>query len=284
MNDLQDQLILELKRYAVKPNKRLGQFFVIDSRTIQTMVELGQISPADTVLEIGPGFGGLTQALGRQAARGLVVALEKDFKLVTILSAKFKNWHNIKIVHTDALAFEYSVLVRPFKVVANLPYQITSPIIRRLIDESAQLMVLMVQKEVGQRISARPGDSKRGVLTIIIELFGLAELVQIVPRTSFFPKPDVEGAIIRLTPKRDRTRNERQNKIVMLLAKAGFSGKRRQIHNSLSAGLRLSKRTVLELLKSAKINPGQRAQELSLKDWQRLAVEYSSLIASKRAL
>lgn len=158
-----------------------------------------------------------------------------------------------------------------YKVVSNLPYNITSPVIRKFIDSDnpPSVMVLMVQKEVAKRICAKPGTRQRGLLTVIVEYFGKAEIIEIVPRTSFYPVPDVDSAIIRIKEQGVRTKKINYKSFLNTI-KIGFSQKRRQIHHALKAGLHLSKDKVLEILNKAKIDPTKRAEELDLDSWVRL--------------
>lgn len=258
------------------PKRSLGQNFLIDSSVLPEIIKAAEIRDGDVVIEIGPGLGILTKALLDAGAK--VFAIEKDFDLVAKLTQMFGNNKNLKIVHQDALFFDFSHF-ETFKVVSNLPFNIASPIIRKFLESSnpPELMVIMIQKEVAEKILAKPGNSERGILTLAVEFYGKAEMIAIVPKTSFRPQPKVDAAIIKIKPFQPHSRNgvrkvePKFTACFFRIVKAGFSSKRRQIHNSLTATLRLEKNIVLDLLKKAQIDPQLRAEDLSLKQWLELS-------------
>lgn len=260
-----EELMKTLKENRLWAQKRLGQNFLINCQPIETIIKNSNLSSQDTVVEIGPGLGILTEALAPKAK--LVLAIEKDFKLVEFLRKKFKSEKNVKIIHDDILAYDLRLVTQKYKVIANLPYNITSPTIRKFLEaeNKPQEMILMVQKEVAERICAKPGDSNRGVLTIMIEFYSDAEIIGIVKRDNFFPVPKVDSAIIKLKVKGQMLKVD--DKVFFSIVKAGFSQKRRQIHNSLEATLRLPSGGILAILKEAKIAPTLRAEDLNLVDW-----------------
>jgi len=255
------------------PKKFLGQHFLKDEKLVEWILEIGKVSKKDTILEIGPGKGILTRRLAEMG--GKVLAVEKDWQLVEYLKRALKGFTNLKIVHQDALFFDPHQLSN-YKLIANLPYNITSPIIRKFLtaQNPPQLLVLMVQKEVAERLVAKPGNSDRGLLTLMVEMFGRAEIVEIVPASAFWPQPNVESAIIKIqnqsASRRTKIPREDQEKI-MKLAKIGFAHKRQQLINSLSSGLHLPKVQTQAILEKAKINPMLRAEDLSIDDWQKLS-------------
>lgn len=253
------------------PKKYLGQHFLLNEKIADRIIAAADLKDENMVLEIGPGTGILTERLAQRAKE--VWAIEKDYDLVTKLRNRYKNYKNLKLIHQDALWFDLSLLEN-YKVVANLPYSITSPLIRKFIegDNKPETMVLMVQKEVAERICAKPGDSARGLLTIIVEFYADAKILFEVSRKEFYPQPKVDSAIIKLKIKNQISKINQKE--FFRVVKAGFSSKRRQIHNSLAATLRLPKDQVLELLKKAGIEPMHRAEDLSLQDWDRLAESY----------
>lgn len=256
----------------MKPKKSLGQNFLINSDILPIIINAADIDSSDTIIEVGPGTGILTDALIKTGAQ--VFAVEKDFELIEILRKNIKNNNNLKIVHQDALLFDLSQFNK-YKVVANIPYNITSPLIRKFLESENQpeLMVLMVQKEVAERITAKPGDSNRGILTIAVEFYTTAEIITEVSKTSFRPMPKVDSAVIKIQPKKHHPGGGRmlvKPDIFFKIVKAGFSSKRQQIHNSLAATLRLDKNLVLDILEKAKIDPTLRAEDLNLNDWVNL--------------
>lgn len=258
-----------------RPKKALGQNFLINKSVLPTIINASQIKPGDIIIEVGPGFGILTKVLLDADAK--VFAIEKDFDLIADLTKKFGNNKNLKIVHQDALFFDASHF-KKYKVVSNLPFNIASPLIRKFLESSTppELMVVMVQKEVAEKIVAKPGNSERGVLTLAVEFYGSSEIIATVSKNSFRPQPKIDASIIRIVPKKKSDINQ---KLFFRIVKAGFSAKRQQIHNSLSATLRLPKDEVEEWLKKSSIDPQKRAEDLSLEDWLKLFENYILKIA-----
>lgn len=254
------------------PKKSLGQNFLINDSILPTIIKAAEIKPGDIVIEVGPGLGILTKALLDAGAK--VFAVEKDFDLVAKLTQIFGNHKNLKIVHQDALWFDFSHFEK-YKVVSNLPFNIASPIIRKFLESLNQpeIMVVMVQKEVAEKILAKPGNSERGILTLSVEFYGRAEMIQVVSKNSFRPQPKVDAAIIKIEPFKAHLRNggkQVESKLFFRIVKAGFSSKRQQIHNSLAASLRMSKDEVEEWLEKSSIDPQKRAEDLSLEEWIKL--------------
>lgn len=259
----------------IKPKKQLGQNFLKSPEIVNRIVAAAKIKSTDTVIEIGPGTGILTDKLFRTGAK--IFAVEKDGYLAIKLQKRYVKEKNIKIIHQDALWFNLETIPTPYKVVANIPYNITSPIIRKFLEgeNTPSLMILMVQKEVAERICAKPGESKRGLLTIIVEYYSYAEILFEVSRKEFFPVPRVDSAVVKIKTKDEhKSTKSIDPKFFFRIVKAGFSAKRRQIHNSLAATLQLEKNIVFDTLKKAKINPTFRAEDLTFDDWQRLADQF----------
>ncbi|MEI6040076.1 MAG: 16S rRNA (adenine(1518)-N(6)/adenine(1519)-N(6))-dimethyltransferase RsmA [Candidatus Berkelbacteria bacterium] len=258
----------------LKPKKQLGQNFLINEEIADRIIEAANLSKEDTVVEVGPGLGVLTSRLSRVA--GEVLAIEKDFDLIDKLR-RGMGQKNLKLIHQDALWFDLGLLDK-YKVVANIPYNITSPLIRKFIEQEPrpELLVLMVQKEVAERICAKPGDSSRGLLTLIVEFYAEAEILFEVNRKEFLPAPKVDSAVIKITPKKSLSKIEPL--LFFKIVKAGFSSKRQQIHNALAGTLRLEKDQVQKLLSDSKIDPKRRAEDLALDEWIGLALNYKKLL------
>ena len=299
--DLQN-LKTTLKENRLWLKKAMGQNFLVNHEPLEIIINNAGLSENDTVLEIGPGLGILSELLAKEAK--LVLAIEKDQKLVEYLRKKYKHTKNLKIIHHDILTYDSGLIASGYKIIANLPYNITSPVLRKFLEaeNKPQEMILMVQKEVAERICAKPGDSNRGVLTVMVEFYSKAEIIDIVKKDSFFPVPKVDSAIIKLqvtnngykklleVTKKDYMKtkatlsNCEQSELRNLeatffrIVKAGFSQKRRQIHNPLEATLRLPKEEILAILKEAKIAPTLRAEDLNLSDWVKLYEEVQKSI------
>lgn len=256
----------------MKPKKYLGQNFLINPSILPSIINAAELKPQETVIEVGPGYGILTKAVLEAGVK--VFAIEKDFDLIAFLTQKFGTNKNLKLVHQDALFFDASHFEH-YKIVSNLPFNIASPIIRKFLESTnpPELMVVMVQKEVAEKIVAKPGNSERGVLTLAVEFYGQAEIISTVSKNSFKPMPKVDAAIIRI---RSQKKSEIEAKMFFRVVKAGFAAKRQQIHNSLAATLRLPKDDVLTLLRKSGIDTQKRAEDLNLDDWKNLTISYQA--------
>lgn len=263
-----------LKSHRLWLEKRSGQHFLIDAGILDKIVQAADIQPNTTVLEIGPGVGVLTERLARTPAH-LVLAVERDQKLVDVLRARLKNQSNVKITHQDILRFRFDQLEGSWQVVANIPYQITGAIVREVTNfdlaNPPRSLTLLVQQEVADRLLAQPGDNQRGIPTILVELYGHAQRIADVPANKFFPAPAVHSTVIRIERHITPPANPEEAEPALRLAKIGFAGKRRTIENSLAAGLRVSKGAVRAFLAQANVDPTLRAEDLSVTDWLRAA-------------
>ncbi len=256
---------------------KLGQNFLRDETVLNNIVKAANLSANDFVLEIGPGEGVLTEKLARQA--GKVVAVEIDKDLAEKLQNKFKNIKNQNIINADILKINLPKVLEQnnfvnldYKIVANIPYYITSPIIRLFL-ETVYLpkeMLLMVQKEVAERICAKVGNLS--ILAVSVQYYANAELLFFVPKKAFFPVPEVDSAVIKIVLKAKREEKEFTEKFFRVV-RAGFSAKRKTLVNNLSSSLRLDKAFVKEILKQIGIYSNQRAQELSIEDWKKLTLK-----------
>lgn len=249
---------------GIKPNKSLGQHFLIDQPSLEGIMAAAEVGPDDTVLEIGPGLGVMTRPLTRMA--GKVVAVETDHVLAELLRRDAPA--NLEVVEQDILGFDFSQLPRGYKLIANIPYYLTSKIFRLAIENPnpPQLLSVLIQKEVAERIVARPGQLS--LLALSVQYYGEAEIVRMVERHKFWPAPEVDSAVLRVRYTGPAFEADAHN--LFRLMKAGFGEKRKQLKNSLAGGLNLSAERTINLLEGAAIAPTARAQELSLADWQRL--------------
>lgn len=251
-----------LKDYGIKPNKVMGQNFLIDSNVLREIIQTANISPEETVLEIGPGLGILTQELIKKAKK--VISVEKDKKMVEILEQRFKNCKNLEIIEGDILKTNFSA----DKIVANIPYYLTSPLIRMFLESSNQPkeMILLVQKEVAQRICAKP--PKMTILSVSVQLYSQPKIISYVSNKSFWPAPKVNSAIIKISEiKKPKIDTKKFFKVL----KIGFSSPRKKLVNNLAGGLRIKKEETKRALIELNINPQIRAQNLSVNDWINLA-------------
>ena len=253
-----------LTSYGFSPSKSLGQNFLINKGVIDKMIQSADIKPDDTIIEIGPGLGVITEELAKKAKT--VIAVEKDRKMAEILTKRFASSNNITIIQEDILKLSHQIPTE-YKVVANLPYNIAAAIIRQFLEnppgsKQPELMVLMVQKEVGQRICATPPDMS--ILAVSVQIYSKPEIVGYVSAGSFWPMPKVDSAIIKIT---DIKTPGIDAKLFFKIVKAGFSQPRKQIGGNLSKILKTSKQEISSLLLGLGLKPEQRAETLSIKNW-----------------
>ena len=256
------------------PKKSLGQHWLTDDRTLSTIVQTAGVQKSDTVLEIGPGQGSLTSKLTAKA--GQVIAIELDESLAASLP-KTLNAGNLEVIQGDVLKFDLSTLPRHYKVVANIPYYLTSNLLR-ILAESANppaFMVLLVQKEVAERLCAVPGQMS--ILAVSVQLYYECRLGQLIPAELFTPPPKVDSQVVILNQRPKPLFENLDSKLFFRLVKAGFSEKRKKLRSSLAGGLGISRQEVDGLLKKAAINGDRRAQELSLREWHRLLRSYQKM-------
>jgi 16S rRNA (adenine1518-N6/adenine1519-N6)-dimethyltransferase len=256
----------------MKNKKSLGQHWLKDEATLASICKAAKLSNNDTVLEIGPGLGDLTRQLVEKASE--VVAVELDAKLADEL-----HWlvpkDNLQVVKGDILQFDLTQLPLNYKVVANIPYYLTSNLIKVLSESTNPpiLMVLLVQKEVAERIAASPGQMS--LLSISVQLYYSAALGPIVPAELFTPPPKIDSQIIILHRHAKPLFNELDTKVYFRIVKAGFAGRRKKLRGSLAAGLGLSKEQSDAILRKTGIDGNLRAQNLSLQDWHKLYKAYN---------
>lgn len=250
------------------PKKELGQHWLTDRFILSEIADTARITKDDTVLEIGPGLGTLTSELLKRAKN--VISVEFDRELARKLPGQFPGT-NLEVVNEDILSFDLASLPKDYIVVANVPYYITSKIVQLLMTAAnkPKIAVLLVQKEVAERIAARPGDMS--ILAISAQVYAEATLGIEVPKEYFTPPPKVDSQVIVLSTRSQPLILPHEEKAFFRVVKAGFSAKRKKLRSSLSGGLAMSKPDVERILTAANISPDVRAEDLSLDQWRRLA-------------
>jgi 16S rRNA (adenine1518-N6/adenine1519-N6)-dimethyltransferase len=276
----------------IKAKKSLGQNFLKDDAVLHRIVENANLSVDDVVIEIGPGHGVLTELLAQKCKK--VIATELDNRLIETLQNKFRSTNNVEIIHGDILKINLPNLVKNYKVVANLPYYITSPVIRLFLETQypPQEMILMVQKEVAERICASPSEiptkgrgaerisqgkaGKMSILAVSVQYYAKPEYLFTVPKESFEPMPKVESAVLKISSissshfQGEDVRITDEVKKFFRIVRAGFSAKRKTLVNNLSNGLSIDKKEIEEKLISLRFSKNTRAQELGVEDWNKL--------------
>ncbi len=259
-----------LYTHHMQPNKSFGQNFLIDRSVLQRIIEAAEINAGEQVLELGAGTGVLTRELARHARRVVAVELERD--MLALLAETTRNFANVELIERNLLYVDPAEIfgAEAYKLVANLPYYITAPTFRHFLESAnpPRLLVVMVQYEVAQRIVAAPGDLS--LLGVSIQFYGKPDIVAHVPARAFYPAPKVDSAILRVDLKDEVPLAHRQRDSFFRLVQAGFSERRKQIHNSLARGLHRKDAEVQAWLKAAGIDPGRRAETLSVEEWLQL--------------
>ncbi|GHU09013.1 ribosomal RNA small subunit methyltransferase A [Alphaproteobacteria bacterium] len=262
-----------------QPKKSLGQHWLKDLAVLNAIADCAEIIPADTVLEIGPGLGTLTQVLAERADH--VIAVEFDRDLADSLQLQFPRVRpagigvGVDIINADFLDFDLSQMPTGYKIVGNIPYYITGKIVQKILTAANKpaIAVLLVQKEVADRIVTGPGEMS--ILAVAAQYYADVELGLFVPAAKFTPPPKVDSQVVILRPRiasSELAINERE---FFHIVKAGFSQRRKKLRTALAGGLQISKQQAEQLLKSADIDPNLRAQDLSLADWKSLVIKYS---------
>ena len=270
--------IAVLKKYDFKIQKKFGQNFLIDPHVLEKIVEAAELTPEDCVVEIGPGLGAMTQYLAKRAGR--VAAVEIDRALIPILQETLADCENVEIINEDILKVDLTRLAeeknggRPIKVVANLPYYITTPIVMSLLEKRVPLysMTIMVQKEVAERMQAGPGGKEYGALSLAVQYFADARIVANVPPNCFIPRPGVGSAVVCLKRYEEPPVSVPDEDLLFSVIRASFNQRRKMLVNSLynAAGLSFSKETVREALLSMGVPETIRGEALTLEQFARL--------------
>lgn len=253
---------------SLSAKKSLGQHWLEDRQILNSICEIAEVIENDNVLEIGPGHGSLTEILIQKGAK--VVAVELDTQLASTLKAKFPS-QNLKVLNSDILEFDLNSLPSDYKVVANIPYYLTSNLIRVLCESAnpAKSITLLVQREVAERICAKPGAMS--ILSVSAQVYYECELGLVVSRDKFNPPPKVDSQVVNMKIRSQPMIEDIENKHFFRVVKAGFSNRRKTLHNSLSAGLHIPKQEIATILGNLGISQNSRAQELSIEKWIELA-------------
>lgn len=282
--------------YNLSAQKKLGQNFLVNRSVLDDIIQASELKTSDLVIEIGPGLGTLTRELSAHAGR--VVAIEKDLQLLRVAKAINRDLANTKFIEKNVLGLNRDFLleeiydwlgtnkgrsktingaVMPYVIVANLPYYITSAILRHFLesDYRPEKMIIMVQKEVAERIVAL--DGKESLLSISVKFFARPMLVSVVSKKSFMPVPQVDSAILRIDSFSELPWGEVDETVVFRLVRIGFAEKRKQLKNTLAHGLRVSEEECAKWLSHNRISPTRRAETLSVKEWVRLATNLDML-------
>lgn len=270
-----------LKKYGFSFKKSLGQNFLIDPNILRNIVGHADLTKDSAAIEVGPGIGALTEHLAREA--GHVVSFEIDQRLLPVLEDTLSPYDNIDIVHSDILKADVETIIntkladyKDIMVVANLPYYVTTPILMKLLMEDLPLrgMVVMMQKEVADRISAKPGTKAYGSLSIAVQYYMSAEIAMIVPKTVFMPQPNVDSAVLRLLRHDTPPVIVQDEDFFFTVTKASFAQRRKTILNNLQSQLpngKANKEAILEALEAANIDPRRRGETLSLQEFGKLS-------------
>ena len=268
-----------LHRFKLRADKKLGQNFLIDENIVRNIVAAAELSPSDTVLEVGPGIGTLTQGLAESGAS--VVAVELDKRLLPVLDTTLEGYDNVRIVNGDILQVDImqTVGVEEFKVCANLPYYITTPIIMKLLEQKLPIekIVVMVQKEVAERMVAVPGHKIYGALSVSVQYYTQPEMLFEISPKSFMPAPEVTSAVVAMDVRKQPPVQVKEEKRFFTVVKTAFSQRRKTFANTLkSAGL--TKEQIADILTRSQIDGTRRGETMSLEEFARVADAWTDIL------
>lgn len=267
-----------LKQYNIKANKNLGQNFLVDDNTIENIIEAAKISKNDFIIEIGPGLGTLTKPLLENSAK--VISVEIDNKMIKILEDRFKLYNNFELINEDILNVDLNKLIKErknndtdkVKIVANLPYYITTPIIMKLLENKLEIesITVMVQKEVADRLVEKPGGKNSGAITYAINYYTIPKKIMVVSRKSFIPSPAVDSSVINLQVLKKPSVKVSNENLLFKIIKLAFMQKRKTLLNALTNGGLSNKNTIEQMLLDLKLDLKIRGEKLSLEDFARI--------------
>lgn len=254
-----------MNKYNVHPNKKLGQNFLFDEEALNLIAS--GVNEQDTIIEIGPGLGTLTAILAEKAEK--VIAVELDDKMIAILNERFKLYNNVEIIHEDILNVDIDKIAPKAKVVANLPYYITTSIITKLLKTNIKDITVLIQKEVAERICAIPGSKKAGAITYFVNYYANAEIVGNVSKEAFIPNPEVESSIVKLKIRENKLVEVKNETMFFEIIRANFNQRRKTLINSLSTVV--DKERLKEILRDLNINENVRGETLTLEQYAQIA-------------
>ena len=272
---------MDPSKYGLRPSKSLGQNFIKDRNVLTRIVDGAGIGPDDMVLEIGPGLGVLTAELADAAA--CVTAVEIDGRLIPVLEETLADRDNVRIINGDILKTDIGQIIEESRaenlfsgrvhIVGNLPYYITTPIIMKLLEDDvpADSITVMMQKEVADRIRSAPGSRTYGAISAAVQYYCRVSKITDVPKEAFIPRPKVESTVLRLEPLREDRIKAKDDKMYLRCVKAGFAQRRKTLLNSLASAGGMDKETVKKVLEAAEIDPGRRAETLTVEEFTRIA-------------
>ena len=266
-----------MDKYHISANKNLGQNFLIDDDVVNKIVETANISKEDLIIEIGPGLGTLTSRMLEKA--GKVIAIELDKKMVAILQDRFALYKNFELINEDVLKVDLKSLIQKnkknTKIVANLPYYITTPIIMKLIEDKLNIesITVMVQKEVAQRLTAEPGTNLSGAITYTVNYYCIPEEIMVVPNSSFIPAPEVESEVIKLSIRKEPPVKVENLENFFKLIKVSFMQRRKTLINGVTNSNFMEKEIFKQILTKLEINEKIRGEDLSLEDFAKISNE-----------
>lgn len=271
--DLREETIAILNKYGLRANKKLGQNFLINESIIYDIVKKANVTKEDVVIEIGPGLGSLTKELIKNAKK--VIAIELDPNMIDILKSRFGIFDNFEVIYGDVLKIDLEELIKGYdsvKVVANLPYYITTPIIMKLLEDKLKIksITVMVQKEVGERICATHKDKEYGAITVSVQYYSEPQIIIDVPKENFLPAPEVDSCVIRLDMREKPPVSLKDEKLFFRLVKGAFTQRRKTINNSLTCSGK-SKEEIMAALNKLGIDSKLRAENLSIQQYADIA-------------
>lgn len=281
MENILEETRFIMKKYNIKANKNLGQNFLINEEVVTNIVECSNIDKQDLVIEIGPGLGTLTKYLLEKA--GKVICIELDTKMLQILEDRFSLYNNFELINNDVLKVDLKNIIekekaegkiKNVKIVANLPYYITTPIIMKLLEEELELesITVMIQKEVADRLIAIPGEKNTGAITYAVYYYATSEAIMEVPNSSFIPEPAVTSKVIKLNIRKEPIVTPKNKEKMFKVIKCAFMQKRKTLLNSLTNNkIFENKNQGIELLKSLQINEKIRPEELTLEQFEKIS-------------
>ena len=281
MENILEETKTLMKKYHIKANKSLGQNFLINSEVVKNIIESSNIEKEDMIIEIGPGLGTLTKYLLEKA--GKVLCIELDSRMVNILEDRFSNDDKFEIINEDVLKVDLNKIIKEnkeigkiknVKIVANLPYYITTPIIMKLLEEKLDIesITVMIQKEVADRLIETPGGKNTGAITYTVYYYCESEKIMEVPNSSFIPEPEVTSEVIKMNLRKEPPVNIENTKVMFMLIKSAYMQRRKTLLNSLTnSKVFISKKEGIEILKKLNLNENVRPEELTIQDFANIA-------------